>query len=74
MVFSCSKYFSEVGKRSSALVSANTTNIMLQCMVRETEDNVSNDDILIMAHQVLAKLSNKGNFYIFCSMGYIVCC
>ncbi|VDI66223.1 Hypothetical predicted protein [Mytilus galloprovincialis] len=49
----------QVGKRSSALVSANTTNILLQCMVRETEDNVTNDDLLILAHQVLAKLSSK---------------
>lgn len=50
----------QVGKRSSALVGANTTNIVLQCLVKETEDSVaSNDEVLILSHQVLAKLSTK---------------
>lgn len=57
---SVSCLFIEVGKRSSALVSANTTNIILQCMVREAEDTVTNDEVLLLSHQVLAKLSSKG--------------
>ena len=52
--------FIEVGKRSSALVSANTTNIVLQCIVREAEDTITNDEVLLLSHQVLAKLSSKG--------------
>ena len=57
---SISCLFIEVGKRSSALVSANTTNIVLQCIVREAEDTITNDEVLLLSHQVLAKLSSKG--------------
>jgi hypothetical protein len=51
----------EVGKRASVLVSANATNILFQMIYRESEDQMSSDETMMLAHFVLGKLSQKGS-------------
>ncbi|XP_033749645.1 LOW QUALITY PROTEIN: cytosolic carboxypeptidase 1-like [Pecten maximus] len=49
----------QVGKRTSVLVNANTTNVLLAAIVRESEEQATCDDLLLCSHQVLAKLAQK---------------
>ncbi|KAJ8304681.1 hypothetical protein KUTeg_018264, partial [Tegillarca granosa] len=49
----------QVGKRVSALNNANASNIVLMTMVRESEEQSVCEEILLCAHQVLAKLAQK---------------
>lgn len=56
----CLKLFTEVGKRTSVLVGANTTSVLLSTVVREAEEQATCDELLLCAHQILAKLAQKG--------------
>lgn len=49
----------QVGKKASALVSVNATNIVLQTLVQEYEDNSPSDDFMLTCHHVLSRVGQK---------------
>ncbi|KAH3841440.1 cytosolic carboxypeptidase 1-like [Dreissena polymorpha] len=49
----------QVGKKASAFVSVNATNIVFQTLVQEAEDNSPSDDFMLTCHHVLARVGQK---------------
>ena len=54
--------FVEVGKKASAFVTVNATNIVFQTLVLEYEDNSPSEEFMLTCHQVLARVGQKGRF------------
>ena len=59
MMFS-SFLLTEVGKKASVFVGANTTSILFQTLVQEWEDQSPSEDFMLTCHQVLGRLGSKG--------------
>ncbi|KAL4227460.1 Cytosolic carboxypeptidase 1 [Mactra antiquata] len=49
----------QVGKKSSAFVSVNATNVVFQALVQEFEDNSPSEEFLMTCHQVLSRVGQK---------------
>ncbi|XP_052795258.1 cytosolic carboxypeptidase 1-like [Mya arenaria] len=49
----------QVGKKASAFVSVNATNIVFQTLVQEAEDNSPSEEFMFTCHQVLARIGQK---------------